>query len=155
MVLAMRKMLNLLVLGLATFAIRSFAQSPSPAQGWDRVMALPSGTAVHIHGTDHSTHCRLQTADADSLTCIGSGAKTEVFKKSEIKSIKLPHRGRSALVGAAIGGGTGAAIGAGIGQNGQIVGRGGLAAIFGIPLAILGALVGVATDFTVATIYKA
>jgi hypothetical protein len=147
----MRKLLPLLLLGTAACVLIPAAS----AQGWDRVLALPAGTSVHIHATDHSAHCRLKSADADSLTCVSGDAKTEVFKKTEIKSIKVPHRGRSALAGAAIGGGTGAIIGAAAGQNGQIVGRGGLAAIFGIPLAIIGALVGVATDFTVATLYKA
>jgi hypothetical protein len=148
----MLKLMVCLVLGAAWCVAASHA-SAQTGPSWERVMALPSGTAVHVKAAGHGAHCKLKSVDADSLTCDGGG-KTEVFKKADIRTVKVPHRGRSALAGAAIGGGTGAAIGAGVGQNGQIIGRGGLAAIFGIPLAVIGALVGVATDFTVATIYK-
>ncbi len=151
----MRKSLAALVLGVAVCGTVS-AQSPSSARSWDRVMALPAGTAVRVHTRTHSAHCKVKSAEPDSLTCVtGGDGKTEVFNKADISNIKISHRGRSAIAGAAIGAGTGAAIGAAAGQNGQIIGRGGLAAIFAVPLALLGAIIGVSTDFTVATIYKA
>jgi hypothetical protein len=125
----------------------------SSTSGWERVMAMPSGSNLYVRGTTKSTHCKLKSADADSLTCV-SGAKTEVYQKAEIASVRIPHRGRSAAIGAAAGGAGGGIAGAAVGQNGQIIGRGGLAAIFAVPLAVIGALIGLATDFAGSTIYR-
>jgi len=159
----MRKHFHALLLCALFAAAGSVAAAQQPAPdalpsgpGWGRVMAIPSGSTLYVRGRTRSAHCKVKSADADSLTCAnGDGTRTDVFQKSEIKSVRVPHRARSAAAGAAVGAAGGALAGVAIGKNGQIIGKGGLAAIFAIPLAVVGALVGVATDFAGSTIYRA
>jgi hypothetical protein len=148
----MPKFLLLLLASAIGFCLPVHAQGPSPDHSWNHVEQLKPGTTLHIKTTHGKVSCAFGSADADSLTC-GKGL-TIHLQKSEILSISSPHRGRSAAVGAAIGGGAGAAVGGSLGTSGGIVGKGGLAAIFAIPLAVIGGLIGLTTDFTHGTIYK-
>jgi len=162
----MRKVLFALVF-VGLFAPTSFAtaqQSNPPTSGWTAVEAIKAGTIVHVFGTSHSTVCNLAKVDDSSLTCTGVGtSQGEVFQKADIKKIKLPHRGRSTLVGLAIGAGVGAGVGAGIGSgqgNGGSIGisKGQfteiLVGIGAVAFGLIGALVGALTDFMASTIYK-
>jgi hypothetical protein len=138
-------------------------QASSVATGWQQVLLLKAGTSMHVTTTaKKSTTCKMESVDDQALTC-KSGSKQDVtFQRAEIKTIKLDHRRRSALVGFAVGAGVGAGIGAGVGfaedRNGWFQGLAiGVGAAAG---GIVGALVGVAvaapTDMTAgAPIYKA
>jgi hypothetical protein len=137
----------------------STAAQPPAGSNWHRVEVLPAKTKVHIT-TDHGGHtCRIFAVSEESLTCDSTTGR--VIPRIEIQHIKLVHTGRSALVGAAIGGGIGATAGAIGGRaqpcptntqafclNGIGIGAGGVAAIFGIGGAAVGAPVGALTDFT-------
>ena len=109
---------------------------------------------MHIKTGKGAFWCSFQSADAESVTC-RHGKQTETRTRADVLRISVSHRGRSILVGAAIGAGGGAIAGAAVGRNGQIIGRGGLAAILGIPLGVLGGVVGAATDFTHQVVYRA
>jgi len=83
-----------------------------------------------------------------------------VFQRSEIQKITIPHRGRSALIGTAIGGGAGAIIGFGVGTGndgflGKNAFRGALSAVCGVLGGVAGATTGGLTDFAHSTVYKA
>jgi hypothetical protein len=99
--------------------------------------------------------------DADTLTCIH--AQDVVFQRSDIVNIKIPHRGRSTLVGTAIGAGVGAGVGAATGDDScksapfcvSPLSRGGIAVFSGFLFAAIGAPIGYFTDFTRSTVYKA
>jgi uncharacterized protein YcfJ len=136
-------------------AMAQQTSSPQPPS-WARLEALPSGVDVHVSAQKKSLNCMFKGATEEALTCVShDGARTEVFPRAEVKSVKLRHRGRSTLAGAAIGVGVGAAVGAPLGRSGSFVGHGAAAVIIAIPGAIIGAIVGASTDFTHSTIYKA
>jgi hypothetical protein len=85
--------------------------TPPPAgSNWQHVQALPFGTKIYVTTRTRvsALECTLTVVDADSLTCT-HGTST-IFQRSEIKAVKLPHRGRST----AILGGIGAALGIGV-----------------------------------------
>ena len=127
--------------------------APAPT-GWARVQALSPGEHVHITTGQGTLWCSFESADAQSIRC-RHGKQTETRTQAEVRRISVSHRGRSMLIGAAIGAGGGAVAGAAVARNGQIIGRGGLAAILGIPLGSLGGAVGAATDFTHQVVYRA
>jgi len=140
------------------------AQQPAPpappaGSNWQHVQALPVGTSINVKARKSRLNCKLKSVDDDSLTC--AQAKDIVFQRTDILTIKIPHRGRSALVGTAIGGGTGAIIGfaAGTNNNSGFFGpnflRGAITAVFGIGGGAIGAVIGGTTDFTRSTVYKA
>jgi hypothetical protein len=136
------------------------APAPPPAgSNWQHVQALPIGASIDIKATKSHLKCKLKSVDADSLTC--AQGKEIVLQRTDILTIKIPHRGRSSLIGAAIGGGTGAVIGfaAGTNNNGGFFGpnflRGAITAIFGVGGGLIGGVTGAVTDFTRSTIYKA
>jgi hypothetical protein len=157
----MRKMLLCLVLVPALCASAQQPAQPTPAAGsnWQHVQALPVGASVDIKARSSHASCTLKSVDADSLIC--TRGKDIVFQRSDILTIKIPHRGRSALVGSAIGGGTGAVIGFAIGTNnnngflGHNFMRGAVTAVFGVGGGVVGGITGGATDFTRSTVYKA
>ncbi len=97
--------------------------------------------------------------DADSLTCsrdTGVGHKQLIFQRSEITSIKLAHRGRSAVLGAAILGGAGAAAGGIQGaKSNYFAVKGAFAMIYAFSGAFAGAPIGYLTDFSASTVYRA
>ena len=161
----MRKTFLYLLLMFAV-TLSASAQAAEPAiKGWTRVQAMAPGTKIHVQAKNHWDTCKLKSADADSLTCeLRDGAKTEVFQKSDIQKVAVAHRGRSALIGLAAGAGVGTGIGYGIGKSQETKGgfinlnsvtTGFYAAITGIGLALIGAIVGAMTDFAGSTIYKA
>lgn len=152
---AMRKLSLFAIFLMASSCIAS-AQQSTPDQGpsWSRVEGLPSGVGISVKAKQHSGNCNFKSATETELTCVGDGAPM-VYPRAEIKSVKLRHRGRSTLVGLAIGAGAGAAIGAPVGKSGSIIGHGAAAAIIAVPGAIIGAIVGATTDFTHTTVYRA
>jgi hypothetical protein len=144
------------------------ASAPAAGSNWQRVQALPVGASIQVKARKSHSSCKLKSVDADSLTC--TNGKDIVFREADIVSIKVPHRGRSTLVGLAAGGATGALIGAAAGSSGctpgppgnifqnfclNVVSRGDLAAIGGASLGAVGAIIGGLTDFTRSTVYKA
>ena len=143
---------------VTTNAFLAAAQAAPPPAGhtWARVQSLPSNTSLHISATTHNAHCRLKSADADSLTCVfGDGTRTETYQRTDIRSIKVPHRGRSTVAGLAIGAGAGIITGAASGGKDQLFSRGELASAFAAVFGVIGALIGGLTDFTQATVYRA
>ena len=152
----MRKLLLSSILLGATLPLPAQSAPSTPAiSGWSRVQALTANTSLHISARTHNAHCRLKTVEADTLTCVvADGARTEVYQRSDIKSIKVPHRGRSTVVGLAIGGGAGIITGIASGGKGQLFTRGELASSFGIIFGAVGALIGALTDFTQTTVYR-
>jgi hypothetical protein len=131
---------------------------PPAGSNWQHVQALPIGASINVKARTSHLACKLKSVDADTLTC--THGKDIVFQSSEILSIKVPHRGRSTLVGLAIGGGAGSAIGFGVGTNssngflGPNFMRGAVTAVFGVGGGIIGGLIGGTTDFTKSTVYK-
>ena len=155
----MRLMLLALALvpSLAVTAQQPTASGTAPSgSGWQRVQALRAGTSINVKAKTGHASCKVKTVDPDSLTC--THGKDLVFQRTDIQTVKVPHRGRSALVGLAIGGGGGAIVGAiaaGPCSNFCIVGRGDVALIFGVGVGAVGAITGALTDFTRSTIYMA
>jgi hypothetical protein len=158
----MRKLLATLLALTTISAAQQAAQSPvaSPLANtsWQKVQALPAGTSIKVRARAGNTSCTLKRVDAGALTCTHGKDKDIVFQQLDILSIKVPHRGRSALVGLGIGAGTGAIIGAAAIPSCSgicIVSRSDGAAVVGVFGALVGAIVGVTSDFTHATVYKA
>jgi len=127
---------------------------PTPPAGsnWQRVQALPIGTSIRLDAGKRHQSCILSAIDADSLTCVHG--KSLTFARSEIRTIKISHRVRSALIAAAIGAGAGAGImeaadKPGSWFHGAVVGVG---AVIGVAI---GAPIGALTDFAHSTVYRA
>jgi hypothetical protein len=123
------------------------------------VESLPAGTTLFVNAKGGHKACKLKSATADMLTCAGTG-KDAVYPRAEVWTIKIGHRGRSALIGA-IPGGVMVAAG-GIGQatencTGQFFCGLGPAALElgGVGIGVIGAGVGALTDFSKSTIYTA
>jgi hypothetical protein len=156
----MRNAILSLVLIFAV-TLSASAQSAQPADGgWGKVAALASATSIRVKAK-HTVVCKFQSATADSLSCLVSGkTDVQVIQLADIKWVKIPHRGRSALIGAAPG--VALAAGSGIKKATEGCPNGtffcGLGAdiltAFGAVLAIIGAGIGAATDFSATTIYK-
>ncbi len=148
------------VLCLSAATARS--QTPSAGANWQRVQALPPNTLIAVKAQSRHETCRLVRVDDDSLQCArkpGSG-QTDTFQKGEIKSIKIPRRGRSAWIGAGVGG---AALGAAAfasttNSSDDFFGpnflRGPATAVGALGGALIGGSVGALTDFSKSTIYK-
>ena len=142
------------------------AQQPSqPPAGsnWQHVQALPAGTSINVTARTSHLACKLKSVDAETLIC--THGKDIVFQRSDILSIKIPRRGRSALIGLGIGAGAGVIVGAATGcssaQKNSAWGcfltptRTQGAAIFGVLFGGIGAAIGAGTDFAKSTVYKA
>jgi hypothetical protein len=152
----MRKLIAvLLTLSTIHATAQQSAQSPPtpPADSnWQHVQALPPGTEVYLNAESRHIVCKIKSATTDSLTCT-ERAKDIVFERSEISSIKITHAGRSALIGLGVGVGAGAAIGEAGCRGG---GWGGLCgSVFGSALGLAGLVIGITTDFSRSTVYKA
>ena len=137
---------------------------PPPGANWQRVQALPVGQSIVVKAKASHASCKLKSVDADSLTC--THGKDLVFQRADIRTIKIPRRGRSTLIAAGIGIATGAIVGAASGssctqQAGQflpcvnIISRRDLAVIGTVAVGVIGAPIGALTDFTKSTVYKA
>lgn len=162
----MRILLLALALAPALSAPAQQPAQPTPApppagSNWQHVQALPVGQSINVTAQKGHAGCKLKSVDADTLTC--TRGKDLIFQRTDILNIKVPHRGRSTLIGLAVGGGIGAVVGAATGSTGcsgqafciNILSRADLAAIGGISFGAVGALVGGLTDFTRSTVYKA
>jgi len=150
----MRRLSLALLLLMPLPALAQAASSaPFNDPAWLRVQQLKPGSSLHIKTTHGTVRCSFRAATPDALTCV---KKTDVvLQRTEIKTIGVSHRGRSTLVGLAIGAGGGAVGGASAGHSGDFVGKGGLATLFGVAFGIIGAGIGAATDFTGGTVYRA
>ncbi len=151
--------LTLLSLFLAP-AVFSSAQQVSPSalaagSDWQHVQALPVGTSIYLQANHKTSKCMVTTVDADTLTC--TRGKDITFQRTEIDSIKLPHRGRSSLILSGIGAGVGVAVVKAVASSslfgapakgGVYAGGAGMGAIMFWPL-------GYITDPARSTIYKA
>ena len=139
------------------------AQTPTPAppagSNWQRVLALPLGTYIHVNASSRHIPCTLKAVDLDTLICerdTGVGTREVIFQRPEIKTVKLARRGRSAVIGAGIGAGAGALGGGVYGlHNNYFAFRGAFALIYTFAGAFAGAPTGYLTDFTASTIYRA
>jgi hypothetical protein len=140
------------------------AQQPAPppaGSNWQHVQALPIGQSINIKARKSHAGCKLKSVDTDSLTC--TQGKDLVFQRADIVTIKISRHPRSTLVGLGLGAGIGALIGAATGSpscSGQtfcldILNRSALAAIGAVGVGAVGAIIGVSTDFTRSTVYKA
>lgn len=136
------------------------AQNPTYAgkegSNWQRVQALPPGTGVLLKTKNRQLRCKIQAVDAESITC-GPGGKA-MFQRTEVTSIKISHRARSAAIAAGIGAGTVSILGA-VGTDpctsfcfGPTRGEVALAGVF--VGAIIGAPIGYFANFGKSTIYK-
>jgi len=157
----MRNALLSLVL-IFTVTLSASAQTAQPADGgWARVEALATATSIRVKAKKQTVVCKFQSATGDSVSCLVNGKPDpQVFQLADIKSVKIPHRGRSALIGAAPG--KALAAGAGIGKATEncsntafFCGLGAdILLAFGAVLAVLGAALGAATDFSATTVYQ-
>jgi hypothetical protein len=154
---------------LSANAARQAAQQPNqPPAGsnWQHVQMLPKGTSIYVYSRTSHQRCDLAAIDADTLTCVHG--KDIVFQRTEIKSIKLAHRGRSSWVGLAVGTGAGIGIGYAIPLSKssdpvltvptQILNAFSRVVLVGFGAAsgaTAGSLTGFFTDFTRSTVYKA
>lgn len=162
-----------LLLVLSSALTSNAAQQPvlPPAgSNWQHVQMLPKGTSIYVYSRTSHQRCDLAAVDADTLTCVHG--KDIVFQRTGIASIKLAHRGRSSLVGLAIGAGAGIGIGYGIAASqanpnvcilplgcgtvpNQSVSKPLYSAMGALLGATVGSLTGYFTDFSRSTVYKA
>ena len=77
----------------------------APNANWSRVTSLHSGTNLWVDTGFHSTHCKLQQATDQELTCESDG--TRRFAASEIRAVRTRNRAESAAVFGAVGAGVG------------------------------------------------
>ncbi|MDP9051662.1 MAG: hypothetical protein M3O31_13230 [Acidobacteriota bacterium] len=156
----MRIILTILLLpaiGLA--AQQPAAVSPAEGSNWQHVQALPVGQSIFVKAKSRNSGCRLAVVDADTLTC--TQKKDIVFQRTEILSIKVPRRGRSALIGTGVGAaglaiaGFAATTNSNSGWFGPNFLRGPVTAVGAMAGGAIGAGIGAATDFSRSTIYKA
>jgi hypothetical protein len=147
----------LLAIAFASLQTAQLAAPPAPASGWQRVQVLPIGTSINVAAKTGHGNCKLKNVDADTLTC--THGKDIVFQRTDIVTVKVPRRGRSTLIGMAIGGGAGAGTGYAIGgcQAGKdcFVPRSAGAVILGLAGAGVGAVTGFFTNPAKSTIYTA
>jgi len=146
-------LLPALLLPLYAVAQQPPGQTPPPqGSNWQHVQALPPGAALHIKTSKHTLSCKFRSADADSLTCFHG--KDMTVTRADVKSIKVSHRGRSALVGAAIGAASGAIVVQATDKPDDWMH--GIAVLgAAVYLGALAAPIGALTDFTRSTVYKA
>lgn len=156
----MRKLFVLAVFAVSTASFTQQPATPPEGSNWQHVQALPLGANIHVKAGRSSASCKLKAVDADSLTCTSS--KDLTFQRAEITSIGIPRRGRSSLIGLAIGGGAGAITGFAIGTGGNSNSffgknafRGPITAVCAAIGGVAGAGVGAATNFAHSTVYKA
>lgn len=123
--------------------------------GWDKIQALPTGTAVHVTSGKRHVKCKVQAVTADSLSC----ASGDNIPRAEIASIKVNRRALSTLIGAGIGAGAAAGIGVGLNNSDKnswiTFSNGDVAGVFAVVGAVIGAPIGFFSDFAKSTVYRA
>jgi hypothetical protein len=159
---------NLILSLVLVPALGALAQQPTPSappegSNWQHVQALPAGASINVKTRTRSASCKLKNVDPDTLTC--TQKKDIVFQRADILTIKIPRRGRSALIAGGIGAGVGAGVGAATGcsstQQSSAWGcfltptRSQGAAIGAVLFGAIGGTIGAATDFSRSTVYKA
>ncbi len=149
----MRKILAALLAFTTLSASAQQTVQPPAGSNWQHVQVLPVGTSLYVNAQTRHTACKLKSDDADTLTCTDAG-KDVVFQRTEIFTIKISRRGRSALIGAAPGGALLISGGIGLAVDNNSLGAG-AAGVYGIVIALIGALIGELTDFSRSTVYKA
>ena len=156
----MRKLALVSVCILCAATLSAPAQNPSSADkeasNWQRVQALAPGTGVLLKTTRRQLKCKIQAVDAESITCAPGG--NAMFQRTEVTSVKISHRGRSAAIAAGIGAGAVSILGAAgtdrctsfcVGPS-----RGEIALAGALGGAIIGAPIGYFADFGKSTIYR-
>jgi hypothetical protein len=121
------------------------------------VEAVTPGTTLYVNAKGGHTSCKVKSVSDEAIACSG---KSALYARADIWSIKIGHRGRSALIGAIPGGVLMAA--GGIGQATEnctgkfFCGLGpAVVEVGGVAIAVVGASVGALTDFSKSTIYTA
>ena len=152
--------LIVLVMALGGFSGNVNGQAAKAGSDWQHVRALPPGTSIEVRSTTVHVRCELTETTADNISC--SHRKMSIsFQQSEVQSIKITHRGRSALIGgAAVGGAAGiAGFAATTNRGDSFFGpnflRGQVTALSIAMGAVVGGGVGALTDFSKSTVYKA
>ena len=79
---------------------------PKAGSNWQNVKALPLGATLEVKTSSQHLRCKLSSVTDDALRCHhGSGEEAvAVLQRTDIAWIKISRRGRSALIGAGIGG---------------------------------------------------
>jgi len=133
------------------------ASQPAPAAAapnlnWERVEAIAPGQRMYVYAT-----CNFLKADATSLTCTrGLAGAPLTFTEAEVKRVKITRRNRSAWIGLGIGGFTGDVIGAASVAHDHDSLESLAAETGGLLIGcVVGAVVGVVSDFTRTTVYRA
>ena len=143
-----------IILAMA-MALTGQAQRAAVASGsdWSHVQALPPGTKIYISASGGGAHCYFKSADAETLTCVKQADIK--FARAVVKSVKIDHRGRSALAGMALGAGIGVgAIESAYNNAWYPLRRWDAGLLVGGVFGTAGGLVGNFTDFTRSTVYK-
>lgn len=145
----------LLALAFTSLQLGQLSTPPVPGFDWPRVQVLPIGTTIQVATKTGHSNCKLKSVDADAFTC--TQGKDVVFQRADIVIVKVHRRGRSTLIGMAIGAGAGFgyASGACPAGKGCIVSRPAGAAIFAIPGAGVSAIIGFFINSATSTVYKA
>ena len=152
----MRKTHVVLPLLLASLGLSAHAQTVNDnSPSWPRLERLLYKTDIHVKARHNSGNCAFKEATETELTCTSGKDTLHTYPRAEVKAVQIRHRGRSTLTGMAIGVGGGVVGGVSTCKSGDIIGKGGCSVIFGIPLGLIGAVVGASTDFTHSTVYRA
>jgi uncharacterized protein YcfJ len=134
---------------MASFSLAN-AQTSTNSPSWARVQGLPAGTKLHIKTSKAVTNCVFKSATATDLTCDGVS-----YPKVDVVYVKVRHHGQSIAAGAVIGAAGGGLIGTAAGSSNGFLSRGAATVLFALPGAVIGGLIGGATDFTHTLIYHA
>jgi len=133
------------------------AQQVSPAPGksdWARVQSISPENDLRVKTPTASNYCELKSVDAETLTCTRDGQDL-VFKRAEVKSVKVSHRMRSTWIGVGIGYLGTVLIGAAAYHgNYESFQAGAVIWLLSLVVAGLGAIVGHFSDFTGHTVYQ-
>jgi hypothetical protein len=115
--------LTLLLCGMSHILhAQTAAPTPTVADTWDHLNAIPAHAHLHVSSDVGSTTCYFIAADDTTFTCghqDGGAQGRRTFQRATVKSVKLTRYGVSTLAGAGIGGGAGAIVGFASTQNPQ------------------------------------
>jgi len=98
------------------------AAAQFPAQNWDTVKALTTGTEVRIVTSSHAIHGEMIRATDDTLV-VTSGKGQEMFTHQEVTRVSIRKKGHR-LWNTLLGFGAGTGIGLGIGAASEAGCRG-------------------------------
>jgi hypothetical protein len=93
----------------------SLAQTNQPA--WETLNHLAPGQNIQVIDTASKKHSGALLRVSDSAISLRLASGEQSIQKQDVRTVKVlgAHRGRNALIGAAVGGASGAGIGAAIG----------------------------------------